>query len=55
VRVSGKTTAGIPRISERGLTERRTSGQEMEVYTMEEGEISDLAGKEVVKEDMDYA
>jgi hypothetical protein len=27
----------------------------MEVNTMEEGEINDIAGEEVVMEDMDYA
>jgi hypothetical protein len=43
--------AGNPHISERGLSERRTSGQEMVVNTMEEGEISNVAGEE----DMDYA
>jgi hypothetical protein len=53
VRVSGKnTTAGIPRISERRLTEWRASGQKMEVNTMEEGEINDVAGEEVGMEDM---
>jgi hypothetical protein len=31
------------------------SGQEMEVEAMEEGEINDEAGEEVVMEDMDYA
>jgi hypothetical protein len=31
------------------------SGQEMEVEAMEEGEINDDAGEEVVMEDMDYA
>jgi hypothetical protein len=31
------TTAGSPRISERGLDEGRTSFQELEVNTMEEG------------------
>jgi hypothetical protein len=47
VRISGKSsTAGSPRISELGLIERR-SGQEMEVNTMEDGEM--------VMEDMDYA
>jgi hypothetical protein len=30
------------------------SGQEMEVEAMEEGEINDEAGEEVVMEDMDY-
>jgi hypothetical protein len=30
------------------------SGQEMEVEAMEEGEMSDEDGEEVVKEDMDY-
>jgi hypothetical protein len=55
VRVSGKnTTDGSPRTPERGLSERRTSGQEVEVNTMTEGEILDVAEKEVVVEDMDY-
>jgi hypothetical protein len=53
--VLGKnTTAGSPRASDRGLLENRTSGQEIEVDAMEEGEINDEAGKEVM-EDMDYA
>jgi hypothetical protein len=45
--------AGSPRNSERGLCERRTSDQEMEVNTMEEGEINDIVGEEDVMEDMD--
>jgi hypothetical protein len=36
-------------------SERRKSGQEMDVNTMEEGEINYVAGEEVVMEDMDYA
>jgi hypothetical protein len=53
--VSGKnTTPGRPRASNRGLSENRTSGQEIEVEAMEEGEINDEAGEEVVMEDMDY-
>jgi hypothetical protein len=40
---------------ERGISERRTSGQEVEVNTMEEGEINGVDGEEVVMEDMDYA
>jgi hypothetical protein len=56
MRVSGKnTTGGSPRTSECGLSERRTSGQEMQVNTMQEGEISDADGEEVVMEDMDCA
>jgi hypothetical protein len=35
---------GNPRTSEHGLFERRTSGQEMEVNTMEEGEMNNVAG-----------
>jgi hypothetical protein len=55
VRVSGKNiTVGGSLPSERGLSERRTSGQEMEVNTMAEGEVNDKAGKEVVTEGMDY-
>jgi hypothetical protein len=55
VRVSDKnTTAGSSHISERGLIERRTCDQEMNVNTME-GEINDVAGEEVVMKDMDYA
>jgi hypothetical protein len=46
---------GSPHILECGLNERRTSGKEMEVNTMEEREINDIAGEEVVIEDMDYA
>jgi hypothetical protein len=34
---------------------KKRSGQEMEVSAMEEGEIYDEAGEEVVMEDMDYA
>jgi hypothetical protein len=50
MRVSGKnTTAGSPRTSERRLSERRTRGQEME-----EEKMNDVAGLEVVMEDMDY-
>jgi hypothetical protein len=41
--------AGSPCTSERGLSER-TGGQEME-----EREINDVGGKEVVLKDMDYA
>jgi hypothetical protein len=37
-----------------GLSENRTSGQEIEVEAMEEGELSDEAGEEVLMEDMDY-
>jgi hypothetical protein len=44
-----------PRASNRGLSENRTSGQEMEVDAMEEWEINDEVGEEVVMEDMDYA
>jgi hypothetical protein len=40
---------------ESGLFETRTSGQVMEINTMEEGEISDIVGEEVVMKDMDYA
>jgi hypothetical protein len=43
--VSGKnTTPGIQRASNRGLSENRTSGQEMKVWAMEEREINDEAG-----------
>jgi hypothetical protein len=53
--VSGKnTTPGRPRASNCGLSENRTSDKEMEVEAMEEGEINDEAGEEVVMEDMDY-
>jgi hypothetical protein len=56
VRVSGKnTTAESPRTSYHGLSERRANGQEMEVNTMEEGEMNDIVGEEVVMEDMDNA
>jgi hypothetical protein len=52
VQVLGKnTTAGNPLTSDHGLSERRTGGQEMEVNTMEEGEINDVAGEEVFVED----
>jgi hypothetical protein len=44
VRFSGKNTMA----SESRLLERRTSGQEMQVTTMEEGEINDVAGEEMV-------
>jgi hypothetical protein len=45
VRVSGKnSTAESPRISERGLAER-TNGHKMEVNTVEEGKINEVAGK----------
>jgi hypothetical protein len=54
VRLSGKNTAGSPLISERGLSERKTSGQEMVGNITDEGEIKDVAGEEVVMEDMDY-
>jgi hypothetical protein len=55
VRFYGKnTTAGSPRTSERGISEKRTSSQEVEANAMEEGEIYDEAGEEVVMEDMDY-
>jgi hypothetical protein len=47
--------AGSPHTSERGLSEKRRSGQEMEVNAMEEGEIYDEAGEGVVMEDMDCA
>jgi hypothetical protein len=54
--VSGRnTTAGSPRASEHGPSERRSSGQEMEINTMEEREINDIVGEEVVMEDMDCA
>jgi hypothetical protein len=36
-------------------SERRTSGQERKVNTMNEGEINDIAGEEVVMKDMDYS
>jgi hypothetical protein len=45
---------GRPRASNRGLSKNRTSGQEIEVEAMEEGEINNEAGQEVVMEDMDY-
>jgi hypothetical protein len=38
-------------IPEHGLSKRRSSGQEREINTQEEGEISDIAKKE----GMDYA
>jgi hypothetical protein len=44
---------GRPRASNRGVSENRTSGQEMEVEAMEEGKIIDKAGEEVAMEDMD--
>jgi hypothetical protein len=54
VRVSGKNiTAGSPRTSESGFSERRKSDQEMEVNTMEDREINDIAGEDVVMEDVD--
>jgi hypothetical protein len=54
--VSGKNTMpGRPRASNRGLSKKSTSGQEMEVEAMEEVEINDKAGEEVVMEDMVYA
>jgi hypothetical protein len=43
-----------PRISESERTEIRTRGQEIEVNSMEEGEINDVAGEEVAMEDMEY-
>jgi hypothetical protein len=46
MRFSGQnTTPGSSCTSERELSERRTSGQEMVVNTMEEGEINDVAGE----------
>jgi hypothetical protein len=55
VRVSRKnTTAGSSRTSEHGLSERRTSVQEIEVNTIKVGEINGVVGEEVVMEDMDY-
>jgi hypothetical protein len=52
--VLGKNAvARSPRTLEHGLSEIRTSGQEMEVNTMEEGEINDEVGEEVMMEDMD--
>jgi hypothetical protein len=55
VLVSGKNITGwSPRISEHGLIESRISGQEIEVNEMEEGEINDVDGDEVVFEDMGY-
>jgi hypothetical protein len=51
MRVLGEnTTAGSPRTSDHGLSER-TSGQEMEVNTMEERENDDVAGEKMVVED----
>jgi hypothetical protein len=56
VQVSGKNTmVRSQHTSEGGFSESRTSGQEMEVNTMEEGEINDIAGEEVVMENMNYA
>jgi hypothetical protein len=57
LRVSGKnTTARRPRNSECGLSERRTSGREVEVNTTYNGGRRNvLAGEEVVVEDTDYA
>jgi hypothetical protein len=50
--VSGKNiAAGRLCTSERELSERRTHCQEIEVNTMEEGEIGDVAGEEVVVEE----
>jgi hypothetical protein len=47
--VSGKNIAtGSLRISESRLTER-TSGQEMEVNTLEEGEINVVIGMEIIQ------
>jgi hypothetical protein len=37
------------------MSERRSNGQEVEVNTMEEREISDVTGEEVVMEGMDDA
>jgi hypothetical protein len=54
MRVSDKNiTAGSPRTSESGFCERKISEKEMEVITMEEGEINDVVEEEVVMEDMD--
>jgi hypothetical protein len=56
VRVSDKnTTAESPRASDRGLSQIRRSGKEREVDAIEDGEIYDEAGGEVVMEDMDQA
>jgi hypothetical protein len=55
VQVLGKSrTAGSPCTSERGLSKKR-SGIEMEVNSMEEGEMYDEAREEVVLGAMDYA
>jgi hypothetical protein len=37
------------------LDSERTSCQAMEINTMEEEEMNDVAGEEVLMEDMDYA
>jgi hypothetical protein len=56
VRVSDKnTTAGSPCASDSGLSENRTSGQDMEVDTMQEEEINDEPSEEVEIEDKDYS
>lgn len=53
MRVSGKTTVGSPRISEREL--KLEKKKRPRNWGIEEGEISDVVGEEVMMEGIDYA
>jgi hypothetical protein len=53
LRVSSKIQLRGLSTSDRGLSERRTSEQEMDVNVMQEEEINDIVVEEVSMEDMD--